>query len=83
MVSHLFWRGLRLHQYNKQSDDLDMLAESDFSKGIRGKYVRRFDEGTSVVALAPDVAELFLNSESVNAGLRAIAKIAHKQAEYA
>ena len=66
---------------HRHPDDPDMLVEYDFSKGIRGKYVRRFSEGTNIVALAPDVAVLFPDSESVNDALRAIAKIAQRQSE--
>ncbi len=52
-----------------------MLKEYDFSKGIRGKYARRFRAGSNVVVLAPDVARLFRDSESVNRALRALSRI--------
>ena len=45
----------------------DMLDEYDFRKGVRGKYAKRYPEETNVVVLAPDVAEFFPDSESVNA----------------
>ena len=32
----------------------DLLPEYDFSRGVRGKYVRRFAEGTNLVKLEPD-----------------------------
>jgi hypothetical protein len=57
---------------------LEMLDEYDFSKGIRGKYAKRFAEGTNVVVLAPDVAEFFPDSASVNAALRALVGVARK-----
>lgn len=61
-----------------------MLPEYDFSAGIRGKYVNRFKGCTNdVVVLAPDVAELFQDSKSVNDALRIIAKIADKQSRKA
>jgi hypothetical protein len=56
----------------------DMLDEYDFSRGVRGKYAKRYAEGTNVVVLAPDVAEYFPDSESVNAALRALVGIARK-----
>jgi hypothetical protein len=34
----------------------DMLPEYDFSKGVRGKYAKRYAEGSNVVVLSPDVA---------------------------
>lgn len=42
----------------------------DFSKGVRGKYAKRFEEGTNLILLDPDVAEKFPDSESVNRALR-------------
>ena len=57
----------------------DMKEEYDFSDGVRGKYAARFAEGSNVVVLDPDVADLFTNSESVNDALRTLAEIAAKQ----
>lgn len=48
----------------------EMRAEYDFSEGVRGKYVRRYREGTNLVLLEPDVARVFRDSESVNVALR-------------
>ena len=42
----------------------------DFSKGVRGKYAKRFEEGTNLVFLDADVAEKFPDPESVNKALR-------------
>jgi hypothetical protein len=56
-----------------------MLPEYDFSKGVRGKYAQRYAEGTNVVLLSPDVAEIFKDSDSVNEALRVIVKIARRQ----
>ena len=61
------------------SDDPDMLEEYDFSGGVRGKYVRRFEKGCNVVVLEPDVAEIFTDTESVNNALRNIAHIIRNQ----
>ena len=59
--------------------DPDLLKEYDFSKGVRGKYVQRLAAGSNIVVLAPDVAELFPDSESVNEALRALVTIAKRQ----
>ena len=59
----------------------EMLDEYDFSKGERGKYAKRYAEGTNVVVLDPDVAAVFPNAEAVNEALRALVKIAHKSAQ--
>lgn len=63
-------------------DDTDtMRDEYDFSKGVRGKHHKAYREGTNVVLLEPDVAEIFKDSASVNQTLRAIARLARTQAE--
>jgi hypothetical protein len=54
---------------NKASED-NLRPEYDFSGGVRGKYAKRFAEGSNVVVLEPDVAERFPNSEAVNQALR-------------
>jgi len=56
--------------------DPDMLDDYDFSQGVRGKYVQRFAQGSNVVVLSPDVAEMFPDSESVNNALRLLVEIA-------
>lgn len=53
-------------------DDLDMREEYDFSGGVRGKYVDRFSEGSKLVVLDPDVAEVFSDAASVNEALRGL-----------
>lgn len=65
----------------KGKSDPDMLDEYDFSKGVRGKYAQRFAEGSNIIVLSPDVAEVFPDSESVNEALRMLIKIARKNAE--
>jgi hypothetical protein len=57
----------------------EMRAEYDFSRGIRGKYVRRYAQGTNVVVLEADVAKVFPNAEAVNDSLRALAGIIRRQ----
>jgi hypothetical protein len=51
----------------------DLLPEYDFTRGVRGKYARRFAEGTNLVKLEPDVAKVFRDSASVNRALRRLA----------
>jgi len=57
--------------------------EYDFSDGVRGKYAARFAEGSNVVVLDPDVADLFADSKSVNEALRSLAEIAARQSKKA
>ena len=49
----------------------ELRSEYDFSGAVRGKYYKRYLEGTNVVVLEPDVAKRFKNSASVNKVLRA------------
>jgi hypothetical protein len=63
--------------------DPEMLDEYDFSEGVRGKYAARYAEGTNIVVLSPDVAEVFTDSESVNEALRALAEIIRRQSSKA
>jgi len=61
----------------------EMRDEYDFSGGERGKYAKKYEEGSNVVVLDPDVARLFSDSASVNRALRTLAEIAEKQAKKA
>jgi hypothetical protein len=61
----------------------EMRAEYDFSKGVRGKYAKRFAQGCNVVVLDPDVAGMFPDSKIVNDTLRAVARIAQKRVKKA
>ena len=57
------------------SNDPDMLEEYDFSHGVRGKYAKRYAEGTNVVVIDPDLAEIFPDDVSVNEALRSLAAV--------
>jgi len=62
---------------NKKSAD-DLRPEYDLSKlkgGVRGKYAKRFQKGTNLVLLSPDVAKYFPDEQSVNAALRSLVGI--------
>ena len=39
-------------------------------KGVRGKYSKRFEQGTNLVLLSPDIAKAFPTDEAVNEALR-------------
>ncbi len=48
----------------------DMQPEYEFSGGERGRYARRYAEGTNFVLLEPDVAAEFESAREVNRALR-------------
>jgi len=55
----------------------DLRAEYDFSSlkgGVRGKYYRRFQAGTNIVRLEPDLARVFPTDEAVNEALRTVVR---------
>jgi len=53
---------------------LELRPSYDFSQGVRGKYAARYQKGSNVVVLDPDVAEKFKTSEAVNEALRQVAR---------
>ena len=57
----------------------ELRREYDLSKlkgGVRGKYATRYQVGTDLVLLSPDVAEYFPNEQSVNRALRKLIHVA-------
>jgi hypothetical protein len=48
----------------------DEYPENLIKSGVRGKYAKRYREGTNVVLIDPDLHKLFPNSEAVNRALR-------------
>ncbi len=59
----------------RMKNDPDLLEEYDFSGGVRGKYAKRYAEGTNVVVVDPDVARFFPDHDSVNNALRHLAAV--------
>ncbi len=53
----------------------EMRREYNFRRGERGRYAKRFAEGTNLVLLERDVAAMFPDSASVNRALRKLAEI--------
>ncbi|MFA6411291.1 MAG: hypothetical protein WCW53_01255 [Syntrophales bacterium] len=44
-------------------------------KGVRGKYAKRYEQGTNLVLLSPDVARDFPTDEAVNDALRLVIQL--------
>ncbi len=68
-----------MSQENKPDRD-EMRPGYDIRGGIRGKYYERYQQGTNVVVLDPDVAAVFRDSQSVNHALRLLIDVAKSQA---
>ena len=47
--------------------------------GVKGKYYRRFAEGTNLVLLDPDIADAFPSAKEVNDALRVLVTAATKR----
>ena len=67
--------------------NLDTLVDDDLrpeydatvlKDGVRGKYAARYQAGTNLVLLAPDVAAVFPTSEAVNEALRLLMQVAKR-----
>jgi len=55
----------------------EMLEEYDFSKGVRGKYAKGYQEGVNIVKLDSDVTKFFPDTKSVNEALRTLIRLMH------
>ena len=62
---------------NKTNDDLH--PEYDLSqllkRGVRGKYAKRYNAGTNLVLLSPDVRKAFRSERAVNKALRLVIEL--------
>jgi hypothetical protein len=54
----------------------DMLPEYDFRGGERGKFARDYGHNRNLRILAPDLLEVFPDSESVNEALHTLIRVA-------
>ena len=72
-----------MSQVNKVESHEQMRTEYDIRGGVRGKYYERYQQGTNVVKLDPDVAAVFHDAAAVNRALRMLIQVARKQVEEA
>jgi hypothetical protein len=54
----------------------DMLPEYDFRGGVRGKFARDYGRNRNLRILAPDLLEVFPDSQSVNEALHTLVRVA-------
>jgi hypothetical protein len=77
-----FHEAATVKKVNDRELDDELRSEYDLSQmkdGVRGKYAKRFREGTNLVLLSPDVALYFPDDDSVNAALRSLVSVAQTQ----
>jgi hypothetical protein len=72
-------KGTRTKKVSRRSGNDEMRPEYDFSGGVRGKYAKRYAEGTNLILLEPDLAAEFPDSRSVSRALRAYLKSRSKR----
>ena len=60
----------------RHEEEDTMRPEYDFSRAVRGVTAARYAQGTNVVLLDPDVAEIFPDTRAVNEALRTLAALA-------
>jgi hypothetical protein len=66
---------MNMDNKNIREEDDDLLPEYDLSQlkgGVRGKYFERYQSGTNLALLAPDVRQAFPTDEAVNNALRSL-----------
>jgi len=63
--------GLEMEDELRPEYDLAELLKG----GVRGKYAKRYREGTNLVLLTPDVAAAFPDSDAVNKALQLVIQV--------
>jgi hypothetical protein len=63
----------------KDEENDDLQPEYDLREllkgSVRGKYAQRYQEGTNLVLLDPDVAQAFPDEQAVNDALRLVIQL--------
>ena len=65
----------------KKSDEMNDELRPEYEMksllkdGVRGKYAKKYREGTNIVLLEPDVAKAFPNEKAVNEALRLVIRL--------
>ena len=58
--------------------DIPELKRDQLGKGVRGKYLKHFVQGSNVVVLQPEIQKAFPTSEAVNKALASMLAFAHE-----
>ncbi len=58
--------------------DIPELKREALGKGVRGKYLKQFVQGSNVVVLQPEIQKAFPTSESVNKALASMLAFAQE-----
>ena len=58
--------------------DIPELKRDQLGKGVRGKYLKHFIQGSNVVVLQPEILKAFPTSEAVNKALASMLAFAQE-----
>lgn len=58
--------------------DILELKRDELGKGVRGKYLKHFSQGSNVVLLQPEIQKAFPTSEAVNKALASMLAFAQE-----
>lgn len=58
--------------------DIPELKRDELGKGVRGKYLKHFMQGSNVVVLQPEIQKAFPTSEAVNRALASMLAFAEE-----
>jgi len=58
--------------------DIPELKRDELGKGVRGKYLKQFVQGSNVVVLQPEIQKAFPTSEAVNKALASMLAFAQE-----
>jgi hypothetical protein len=58
--------------------DIPELKRDELGKGVRGKYLKNFMQGSNVVVLQPEIQKAFPSSEAVNKALASLLAFAQE-----
>lgn len=62
----------------KSDQDIPELKREQLGVGVRGKYFKRFAQGSNVVVLEPEIQKAFPTSEAVNQALASMLAFAQE-----
>lgn len=58
---------------NKSNDELEQEYDlKSLGKGVRGKYFEKYQKGTNIVVIDPELSKAFPNAKAVNDALRKV-----------
>lgn len=69
-----------MKKLSTKMDDQDIpeLKRDQLGKGVRGKYLNKFSQGSNVVVLQPEIQKAFPTSEAVNKALASMLAFAQE-----